>query len=88
MSIRSINGVSPATPQTDEPQAITPAPAVTPFSQQLDAQTAQQGPAHAQHHHHLGEASRSVISSAATAASVAGVAPPVALAASVLNLLS
>ena len=49
MSISAINGVSPASQQTDEPQVITPAPGVTPFSQQLDAQNAQEpGAAHGQ----------------------------------------
>lgn len=89
MSISAVSGVSPATQQqTDEPKAVAPVPAVTPFSQQLDPGAAQAGAAHGHHHHH-GGASQSVTTSAASAASAAGVAPSTSsVASSLLNLLS
>jgi hypothetical protein len=86
MSISAVSGVSPAHKQSDRPQAIAPAPAVTPFGQQLDAANAQNAATHGHHQH--GGASRSVASSAATAASAAGVASPSTLASAVRNLLS
>jgi hypothetical protein len=89
MSINAINQVSPNDQQTDPPPAKTPAPTVTPFSQQLDALDAQTGAATAHgHHHHHGAPSQSATSSAATAASAAGVASPSTVASSLLGLLS
>jgi hypothetical protein len=87
MSISAVNGVSPATPQTIEPETVAPVSAVTPFSQQLDAKNAPEAAAHGHHHHH-GGASQSATSSAATAASAAGVTAPSTLASSLINLLS
>jgi hypothetical protein len=89
MSINAINGASPDSSQTDQPPAVTPAPAVTPFSQQLDAEDTQTGAAQGHHHHHHhGSASQSVTTSATAAASVAGTAPKGAVQSSVLNMLS
>jgi hypothetical protein len=88
MSISAVGGVSPSTQQPDQPQTVTPAPAVTPFSQQLDAEGTQANAASPHHHHHHGGGSQSVTSSAATAASAAGVAPTGSIASSILNLLS
>jgi hypothetical protein len=87
MSISAVNGVSPAIPQTIAPAAVAPVTAATPFSQQLDAQNAQDVAAHGHHHHH-GGASQSVTSSAATAASAAGITTPSTLASSLMHLLS
>ncbi len=82
MSISAISGVSQASKQNDDvPPAVTSAPSVTPFSQQLDAQTAAKG-----HHHHHGGAAQSVTSSAATAASAAGIATPAGIAAALLHV--
>lgn len=88
MSISSVTAVSQARQTADQTEATTPAPSVTPFSQQLDAQASQTEAAHGHHHHHHGGASQSVTSSAATAASAAGAAPSGTVASSVLNLLS
>jgi hypothetical protein len=88
MSVSPVTAVSQAHQTTDQTEATTPAPSVTPFSQQLDAQDTQTEAAHGRHHHHRGAASQSVTSSAATAASAAGVTPSSAAASSVLNLLS
>jgi hypothetical protein len=90
MSISAVTGVSQAQQPVDQPEVATPAPSVTPFSQQLDAQGTQTEAAHG-HHHHGGASegpSQSVTSSAATAASAAGVASPSTVGSSVLNLLS
>jgi hypothetical protein len=87
MSISAINGVTPGSSQTDQPPAVTPAPAVTPFSQQLDAEDTQTGAAQGHHHHHHGGASQSVTTSATAAASAAGTAPKGAVQSSVLNML-
>ena len=95
MSISAVNGVSQLDQQRNDPQAVTPAAASIPFSQQLDAQNsqnaqtghdAQTGAAH--HHRHHSAASQSVTSSAATAASAAGVAPSSTIAASLPRLPS
>jgi hypothetical protein len=85
MSIPAVNGVSPATHQTAQPQAVPATPAGASFSQQLDAQQADAS--HGKHHHH-GGASQSVTSSAATAASATGATSHSSVASSLLKLLS
>jgi hypothetical protein len=87
MSIGAINGVSQSTQPMDQPLAITPAAAVTPFGHQLDAQSGEATVARGHHHDH-GGASQSVTSSPASAASVAGLAPHGSTASSLLNLLT
>jgi hypothetical protein len=84
MSINAVTRVSPDTQQKDQPQAVTPAPTVTPFSQQLDAANAQVGAAHGHHHHHQGGNSQSVMSPT-TAASAAGAAPSGSIASSLAH---
>ena len=87
MSIPAVNGVSPATHQTAQPQAVTATPAGASFSQQLNAKSAQADAAHGHHHHHSGT-SQSVTSSGASAASAAGATSPSSVASSLLKLLS
>lgn len=86
MSINAVNGVSQSIRQQSQPQATTPSPTVTPFSQQLDAETAKAG-GHGHHHHHGGGGSQSVTSSPAAAASASGGGAIGLLASSVLKLL-
>lgn len=86
MSTSAINGVPPPYPPAIQPQAARPAPRVTPFSRQLDAQGTQAGAPHGQHHHHAG-ASNSV-TSPATAASAAGTRSSGSVASALLKLLS
>jgi hypothetical protein len=87
MSISAVNGVTQATQQTADTQAITPAPAVTPFSQQMDDLSGQTGAARGHHHHH-GTGSQSVTTSLTAAASASGVATTASQGSSLLNLLS
>lgn len=89
MSISAVNGATRAYQQTEPTQSVTPAPAQTPFSQQLDIQSAQTGATHGHHHHHA-PASQSVTSSSAsaTAAAAAGGTSSSTVGSSVLNLLS
>jgi hypothetical protein len=89
MSINAVSGVSQSSQPADQPAPIKPAAAVSPFGQQLDAQSGQADAAQGHHqHHHKGGTSQSVTSSAASAASVAGVAASKSVAPSLLNLLS
>lgn len=88
MSVNAVGGVSQSAPQKDLQRPATPSPDVTPFSQQLDTQTAQAGAAHGHHGHHHAGGGQSVTSSAATAASAAGVTPSSSIGASLLHLLS
>ncbi len=87
MPINPIGGISHPVQSVKEP-AVTPAPAVTPFSQQLDAQGAQTQAAQGHHHHRHGEASQSAASATAGPVSTTGAASPGAIASSILSLLS
>jgi hypothetical protein len=87
MSVNAIGAVSLAAQQKSQPKPAAPAPDVTPFSQQLDTQTAQAGATHG-HHHHGGGGAKSVTSSASTAASAAGITPGSSVISSLMHLLS
>jgi hypothetical protein len=87
MSINAIGAVSQAAQQKGQSKPATPAPDVTPFSQQLETQTAQAGATHG-HHHHAGGGAKSVTSSASTAASAAGITPGGSVLSSLMHLLS
>ncbi|MDQ2764824.1 MAG: hypothetical protein M3Y22_15515 [Pseudomonadota bacterium] len=88
MSISAINGISSVAQPKDDDQTVTPAPAVTPFSQQLDAQGAQAGAVHGHHHHPHSAGSQSVTTSVASAASAAGSTPAGSVVSSLLKMLS
>jgi hypothetical protein len=69
MSVSAVSGIAQIT-QTSGPQASTPpASAVTPFGQQLDAQTARLSAA--RHHEHHGDGLQSLPVAAASAATAA-----------------
>ncbi len=70
MSVHAAGAASQLSQQTGKAQATKPAPAVTPFSQQLDAQANRLG-ATGGHGHHAGK-SQSVTSSVKSLAAVAG----------------
>jgi hypothetical protein len=87
MSISAVTSVVQAHQEAGQPPAISPAPGVTPFGQQLDdAQTNQTLASQGHRHHHHGADSQSATGTPASttgAASSSG-----SLASSLLNLLS
>jgi hypothetical protein len=83
MSVNAVEKISQAAQLSASPPPAKPVPAVTPFSQQLDAQA---GAAHGHHHH--GGASQSVTSSGSAAASATGISSVASIASSVLKAVS
>jgi hypothetical protein len=85
MSISAVSGAAQAYQKPTQPPAASPAPAATPFGQQLNDVQAPQTPT-AQghhHHHHGGGGSQSAATSAAGASPSAG-----STASALLNLLT
>jgi hypothetical protein len=88
MSINAVNGVSQPIPQTDRPRAATSTSGLSPFSQELDAQSAQPGAARGHHHGHHEDATQPVASAATDAAPPAQAKSPNAVLSAVLKLLA